>query len=80
MGMNANEFYDPTDDMLEDELIDPGHHFATDEDIFTDEYMQAFAEKMDAKIAREKRTDRIISFGVIATALIFTATIISIVF
>lgn len=59
------EFCDPTDDMFDDEVIDPGNLLMSNEEIFTDEYMQVFAEKMDAKIAKEKKIDRLISIGVI---------------
>ena len=59
------EFFDPTDDYSDDEVIDPGHFLKTNEEIFTDKYMQDFAAKMDAKIARERRMDKCISAGVI---------------
>lgn len=59
------DFCDPTDDMFDDEVIDPENLLLSNEEIFTDEYMQDFAEKMDAKIAREKKIDRLISIGVI---------------
>lgn len=67
---DTDEFFDPTDDMFDDEVVDPGHHLKTNEEIFTDEYMQDFAAKMDAKIAREKRQDKLISVGVILGCII----------
>lgn len=64
------EFCDPTDDMFDDEVVDPGHHLKTNEEIFTDEYMQDFAAKMDVKIARENRRNKLISVGVILGCII----------
>lgn len=74
------EFYDETDDMIEDEIIDPGHCLPSNEEIFKDKYMIAFAEKMDAKIARDKRIDMLVSVLVIvavtlAMLLVFFAAI-----
>lgn len=63
------EFCDPTDDMFDDEVIDPGNHLKSNEEIFTDKYMQDFAEKMDAGIAREKRFNRFISIGEILSCI-----------
>ena len=57
--------YDESDDFdpVEDEVSDNG--LMTNEEIFTDEYMDEYARKMDAKIARMKRNDWITSIGVI---------------
>ena len=63
-------FFDPTDDYSDDEVIDPGHFLKTNEEIFTDKYMQDFA----AKIARERRMDKCISAGVIL-GCIFTVVL-----
>lgn len=58
--------YDESDDYCEDEVTDSeGFRQKTNEEIFTDEYMQDFAAKMDAKIAREKRQNKSITVGVI---------------
>lgn len=65
-----DEFFNPTDDMFDDEIVDPGHHLKTNEEIFTDEYMRDFAAKMDAKIAREKRQNKLITLGVILGCII----------
>lgn len=67
-----DEFFDPTDDQFDDEVADPGHHLKTNEEIFTDEYMQDFAAKMDAKIAREKQLNKRISVDVIIGCIIIT--------
>lgn len=55
------EFCDPTDDIFDNEVIDPGNHLKSNEEIFTDKYMQDFAEKMDAKIKHEEKINRLIS-------------------
>ncbi len=63
--------YDEGDDYYEDEVADSdGFRLKTNEEIFTDEYMQDFAAKMDAKIAREKRQNKLISLGVILGCII----------
>lgn len=57
--------YDESDDLdpSEDEISDNG--LMTNEEIFTDEYMDEYARRMDAKIARIKRNDKITSIGII---------------
>lgn len=70
------EFFDPTDDQADDEIIDSGHHLMTNEEIFTDEYMLDFAEKMDAKIAKEKLIQNIISVSVVLGCLLFISLIV----
>lgn len=60
-------FYDESDDYVAGER--------DNDDIFTDEYMQAFSEKMDAQIAREKRNQKIISVGTIVAVLAFIAAL-----
>lgn len=63
--------YDESDDYCEDEVTcSDGFRLKTNEEIFTDEYMQVFAAKMDAKIAREKRQNKLISVGVILGCII----------
>lgn len=64
--------YDGSDDFVPEEN--------ENDDIFTDEYMQAFADKMDAQIAREKRNDRIISVGTVIVVLGFIAAITAVCF
>lgn len=63
--LSDEEFCDPTDDMFDDDVIYPGNYLKSNEEIFTDKYMQDFAEKMDAKIEHEERTNRLISTVVI---------------
>lgn len=63
--------YDAGDDYAEDE-IEGEFHLMTNEEIFTDEYMVDFARKMDAKIARDRKLDKLISSGVIAFTLLIT--------
>lgn len=71
---NGVVIYDNTDDYdpAEDEEIEceGNFPFKTNEEIFTDEYMRDFASKMDAKIAREKRQQKMISVGVVLGSLI----------
>lgn len=43
----------------------------TNEEIFTDEYMAEYAKKMDAQIAKDKRNQRLISVGVVVSAVLF---------
>lgn len=63
--------YDESDDYCEDEVAaTDGFRLKTNEEIFTDEYMQDFATKMDTKIAREKRQNELISIGVILGCII----------
>lgn len=62
--------YDPGEDEESEEF-----HLMTNEEIFTDEYMQAYAAEMDSKIRREKRNDRLISIGVVAGVIVFVASI-----
>lgn len=57
--------YDSTDDADESEVTSEG------EDIFTDEYMRAFADEEERKIRRMKRIDRIVSVGVIVGIVLF---------
>lgn len=59
--------YDESDD------FDPAEGGA--DETFTDEYMLAFAEKMDAQIVLEKRNDKMISVGVIVGGVAFAAAV-----
>ena len=68
--------YDESDDFdpgLEEatQTEEGGFRMRTNEEIFTDEYMQDYARKMDNQIAREKRIQRIISVGVIVAVIMF---------
>lgn len=69
--------YDESDDYApgEDEPAQTDGEFRlmTNEEIFTDEYMREYDRKMEAKIAREKRTQRLISIGVVSGVIIYTA-------
>lgn len=63
--------YDESDDYCEDEVTGSDEfRLKTNEEIFTDEYMQDFAAKVDAKIAREKRQNKLISICVILGCII----------
>lgn len=53
--------YDPTDDAFEDDMVG----VKTDDEIFTDEYMLAFAEEADREIRRHRILDRIVTVVVI---------------
>ena len=57
--------YDSTDDAEESEVS------SMEENIFTDEYMRAFADEEERKIARIKRIDRMVSVGVIVGIVLF---------
>ncbi len=67
---DESDDYDPGEDDGSEEF-----RLMTNEEIFTDEYMQAYAEEMDAKIKREKRNDRLVSIGVVAGVITFVAII-----
>lgn len=56
--------YDSTDDAEESEVTE-------EENIFTDEYMRAFADEEERKIRRMKRIDRMVSVGVIVGIVLF---------
>lgn len=70
------EFFDPTDDLANDEVIDSGHHLMTNEEIFTEEYMLDFSEKMDAKIAAKKLNQWIVSVCIIVACILFISLIV----
>lgn len=61
--------YDESDDYSDDELYvqdeNGKYRQMTNEDIFTDEYMQEFDRKMDAEFDKEKRQQHWVSVGVI---------------
>lgn len=57
--------YDSTDDIDESEVT------PEEENIFTDEYMRAFADEEERKIKRMKRIDRMVSVGVIVGIVLF---------
>lgn len=57
--------YDSTDDAEESDVMSEG------ENIFTDEYMRAFADEEERKIKRMKRIDRMVSVGVIIGIVLF---------
>lgn len=56
---------DSTDDAEESDVMSEG------ENIFTDEYMRAFADEEERKIKRMKRIDRMVSVGVIVGIVLF---------
>lgn len=59
--------YDSTDDAEESDVMSEG------ENIFTDEYMRAFADEEERKIKRMKRIDRMVSVGVIVGIVLFVS-------
>ncbi len=67
-------FYDPTDDAFEDEVAG----IKTDDEIFTDEYMLAFADEADREIRRHKRMDRIVTVSVILIVALCVAMVVRI--
>lgn len=75
---DESDDYDPGEDenTLSDEMEEgSGFIMMTNEEIFTDEYMQEYARKMDEKIAKEKLTQSLISVGVIVTVILYVASI-----
>lgn len=66
---DQSDDYDPGED--EDIKTEDGFILPDNEEIFTDEYMQDFAQKMDAKIAREKRTQRLVSICVVICVIAY---------
>lgn len=63
--------YDATDD--QDDINVAG--LKDNREIFTDEYMEAFVREADAKNARLKRNERIVSVGVIISIVTFIAAL-----
>lgn len=74
---DESDDYDPGEDEVNSsENTETGSfRLMTNEEIFTDEYMQEYARKMDAQIAKEKREQRLISVGVIAAVILFIACV-----
>ena len=66
--------YDPGQDEAT-QTEEGGFRLMTNEEIFTDEYMQNYAKTMDEQIEREKRMQRLISVGVIVTIILFIGLI-----
>lgn len=75
---NGVVVYDESDDYDpgQDEINDNEFHLMANEEIFTDEYMRNYSERMDAKIARNRRNDRLMSVGVIIAVIVFILTVI----
>ena len=71
---DESDDYDPGEDETTQSEAD-GFRLLTNEEIFTDEYMQNYAKKMDAQIDREKRIQRLISVGVIVAVILFVVLI-----
>lgn len=59
--------YDSTDDAEESDVMSEG------ENIFTDEYMRAFADEEERKIKRMKRIDQMVSVGVVVGIVTFVS-------
>lgn len=70
---DESDDYDPGEDQENlRETTDEGEfRLLTNEEIFTDEYIQDYARKMDAQIAKEKRNQRLISVGVVVAVILF---------
>lgn len=66
--------YDPTDDEFEEDEAG----VKSDEELFTDEYMLAFAEETDREINRHKILDRIVTVVMILILIGCAALIASI--
>lgn len=71
---DESDDYDPGEDEIK-QSEPGGFRLMTNEEIFTDEYMEEYAKKMDGQIAREQRTQRLISVGVIVTVVLFIGLI-----
>ncbi|MDE6560935.1 MAG: hypothetical protein K2K75_06125 [Muribaculaceae bacterium] len=71
---DESDDYDPGQNESE-QAEEGGFSLMTNEEIFTDEYMQNYAKKMDAQIDREKRMQRLISIGVIIAVILFVGII-----
>ena len=66
---DESDDYDPGED--EESHGEGGFRLPKNEEIFTDEYMQDFAQRMDTKIEREKRNQRLISVCVIVGVIAY---------
>lgn len=66
--------YDPTDDACEEDNAG----IMNDDELFTDEYMLAFAEESDRQIRRMTILDRIVSVVVILAVIGSVALVVSI--
>ena len=72
---DESDDYDPGEEKVTH--LEPGSfRLKTNEEIFTDEYMQDYARKMDNQIAKEKRNQLLLSVGVIATVILFIGIIV----
>lgn len=69
---DESDDYDPGENDIEHSQCGE-FHLMTNEEIFTDEYMQEYAERMNAKIRRERRVQRLISIGVIIGVSLYIA-------
>ena len=74
---DESDDYDPGEyeDTNKDSDGGDGFRLLSNEEIFTDEYMQNYAKKMDDQIAKEKRTQHLISVGVIIGVVLFIAAV-----
>lgn len=66
--------YDPTDDEFEEDIAG----IKSDDEIFTDEYMLAFADEADREIRRHRILDRIVSVVVILALIGCVAMVVGI--
>ncbi len=77
---DESDDYDPGEDEenLCENTDDGEFRLLTNEEIFTDEYMQEYARKMDAQIAKENRYQLLISVCVVVGVILFIAFVTSI--
>ncbi len=70
---DESDDYDPGEDEVvgEGDAQAGGFRLMSNKEIFTDEYMQNYARKMDAEMAKEERTQRLISVGVVVAVVLF---------
>ena len=70
--------YDESDDYVPEEDDDSEFLLLTNEEIFTDDYMSNYSDRMDAKITREKRVQRLVSLGVVLAVIAYTGFLIAV--
>lgn len=73
---DESDDYDPGEETLGYDVSEEGDfRLMSNDEIFTDEYMQNYAKKMDKEIAKEERHQRIISVGVITAIILFIGAV-----
>lgn len=74
---DESDDYDPGEDTEENTSDDNEFHLMTNEEIFTDEYMDNYIQRMDKKIADEKKYDNITSVCVILGCILLIGLFVS---